>query len=558
MLERLQISNYALIDHLDINFTRGLNIITGETGAGKSIILGAIGLLLGGRADQRVITDPEQKTVVEGAFMINDNQMVADFCAANDIDTALSPLIIRRELSAGGRSRAFINDTPVTITKVQELGLLLIDIHSQHQNQLLSQPAFQLRVIDSLAANADLLADYRKHFDAFRRDLIAYRHTRDAIEADRANADFIEFQLQQLDKLDLSPGELCSLEASVDELQTLADNRRSISEAQRLLSSADGSILDMLSSLRDVCGDIEPLFSPDDKITERLHYCIAELSDIAGSVDSLADSIGSDASELVYTRRRISAIRSAISKAGVADEEALIAHLDTLRSKMARMEEAPALLESLEKKARASKAEAIAAAKLLTASRREAAARFAADLLATASPLGMRNLQVDIKVSPAKLSVNGADEVTFLFAFNKNQAPTQVANAASGGEISRVMLSVKSIVADRIALPTVIFDEIDTGVSGDVAARIGAMLCTMGSGIQVIAITHLPQVAAMGDTHIKVFKVDDAHTTHTRMALLSDAERVGEIAEMLSGNADDAAAIANAKSLFAKNPTFKS
>lgn len=313
----------------------------------------------------------------------------------------------------------------------------------------------------------------------------------------------------------------------------------------------------MLSSLAHHCDDMETLFNPDDKIPERLRSIIDELSDISGSIDSLADSLGDDVADLDYTRRRISAIHSAISKAGVADEDALIAFHNELRAKMQRLEDAPQLLESLEKKARASRAKAVAAAKLLTQSRREAADRFAADLKATATPLGMKNLQVEISIEPAKLSSTGADDVSFLFAFNKNQEPTVVANAASGGEISRVMLSIKSIVADRIALPTVIFDEIDTGVSGDVAARIGTMLHRMGSSLQVIAITHLPQVAAMGHTHLKVYKLDDTDTTHTHIARLSEAERISEIACMLSGSGTDEAACANARALLSQNPFFQ-
>lgn len=557
MLKHLKISNYALIDHIDIQFESGLNIITGETGAGKSIILGALGLLLGGRADQRVISNPEAKTIVEAHFEVAGNRLVEDFCSVNDIEPALSPLIIRRELSAGGRSRAFINDSPATLVKVQELGLLLIDIHSQHQNQLLAQPAFQLRILDSLADNEALLAAYRTCFDAYRHDLRRFRHTKEAIEADTANADFMEYQLAKLAELDPSEGELRSIEESLTEMEALAERREVADEAIELLSSGEQNVVDMLSRVAYQCDKLSDTFAADSNIAERLQSCITELTDISESIQAVADKTPVDASDIDYMHRRASAIRSAISKCGVADEAELVAHYTNLQLKMNRLEEAPELLASLEKKARASRAKAVEAAALLTRSRKKAAEDFGRRLQETAIPLGMKNLRVDISVQPAKLSATGADEVSFLFAFNKNQTPTAVANAASGGEISRVMLSIKSIVADRIALPTVIFDEIDTGVSGDVAARIGTMLHHMGHDMQVITITHLPQVAAMGLSHFKVYKEDDATSTHTRISRLSATERVDEIALMLSGSATEPAARANAEALLRQNPNFE-
>lgn len=557
MLEHLKISNYALIDHIDIRFEGGLNIITGETGAGKSIILGALGLLLGGRADQRVISNPEAKTIIEAYFNVAGNRLVEDFCSANDIEPALSPLIIRRELSAGGRSRAFINDSPATLAKVQELGLLLIDIHSQHQNQLLAQPAFQLRILDSLADNEALIADYRASFDTFRRDLRHYRQTKESIDADSANADFIEYQLSKLSELDPSDGELKTIEEDLAVVEGMADQREAAEEASALLNSGEPNVIDMLNRIAHYCDRLGDALPADSNLPERLQACITELTDISDTVQTIADKYSVDSSELDYMRRRASAIRSAISKCGVADETQLVAYYNDLQAKMNRLEEAPELLASLEKKARVSRAKAVAAAALLSESRKKAAAYFGRRLQETAMPLGMKNLRVDISVEAAKLSPTGADDVSFLFAFNKNQTPTPVANAASGGEISRVMLSIKSIVADRIALPTVIFDEIDTGVSGDVAARIGSMLRQMGHDMQVIAITHLPQVASMGLTHFKVYKEDDAESTHTRIARLSAQERVSEIALMLSGSATEPAARANAEALLRQNPNFE-
>lgn len=558
MLKHLKITNYALINHIDIIFDEGLNIITGETGAGKSIILGALGILLGGRADQRVISNPEYKTIVEGWFEVEGNMLVKQFCEANDIEQVFSPLIIRRELSAGGRSRAFINDSPTTLAKVQELGVLLIDIHSQHQNQLLAQPLFQLSVIDSLASNSALLADYQECFNHYRRDLRAYRKTKEAIDADRANADFLEYQLNKLDKLSPEPGELQNCEDTLAEVESSADTRANALDAVSLLTSGEPNILEMLSRVSDRCADMTDVLPADDKIDTRIQNCITELEDIAETIQSVAGDFAADESEIEYLRKRVRAIRDAISKAGVTDEAELITYYADLQKKMSRLEEAPSLLAELEKKARASRAKAVEAAALLTQSRRKAASEFAALLQTTLIPLGMKNLRVEINVEPAKLSLTGADSVNFLFAFNKNQEPTPAANAASGGEISRVMLAIKSIVAGKISLPTVIFDEIDTGVSGDVAARIGVMLQAMGQNLQVIAITHLPQVAAMGNSHFKVYKEDDNNSTHTHITVLSDAERIDEIALMLSGNAAEPAARANAMALLAHNPSYNS
>lgn len=552
MLETLHISNYALIDSIDIDFRPGFNIITGETGAGKSIILGALALLLGGRADTRTITDTSKKSVIEAAFRIEDNDAIKAYCTENDIECDDTTFIMRRELSPSGRSRAFINDSPVNLTAMHDAGALLIDIHSQHQNQLLAGADFQRRVIDAVAGNNDLLARYSRLYAEFREAMKKFKAAKNALARDRDNADFMEFQLAQLDNLDLHDDELRTLEEEREELSEQTELRSYIIEAADALSEGENNILSQLSRVKDACSEISQLFDSSDDIINRLETARVELSDIADTIsDLMSASSSASPEELGRIESRISSIRSLMRKHNVDSDADLITLHMQLRQRLENLSEAPEILAELEKEARAARRRAMETARTISERRRQAAETFARQLTETAVPLGMKNLRCVIDVQTAEMSATGIDSIEFRFAFNKNQTPTAIAGAASGGEISRLMLSVKSIVAQLFSLPAIIFDEIDTGVSGDVAARIADMMDRMSGKLQVITITHLPQVAARGATHFKVFKTDDESATHTSIVQLSDDRRVDEIALMLSGDSSDEAARANARALLA-------
>ena len=544
MLKSLHISNYALIDSLDIEFDSGLNIITGETGAGKSIIIGALSMLLGGRTDTKAIRREDMKSVIEGMFSLSPSTPLADILKSADVDFDPATCILRREISPGGRSRAFINDTPVNLTLLREVGLHLVDIHSQHQNQLLATPDFQLNVIDALASNQQLLEVYGKLYSSFRDALHKLKDFKAGVERDKANADFMQFQLEQLEELNLHPGELDTLEQSRDQLADSTRGKSLANEALDALKTGDSNILSLIETARDAIADLETFTDSvrNQNLLDRLESASIELNDIAETIETIDASILVDPSELEIADARITEIRAMMRKHGVETESELIAIRDRLEHRLSHLAEADSLALRLETQAKRAKSRARELARTISERRAEAASDFGEKLIETARPLGMKNLQVNIAVEPSELGPTGMDAVEFRFAFNKNQEPIPVGGAASGGEISRIMLSIKSIIANRIELPSIIFDEVDTGVSGDVANRMGLMMLDLAAGLQVIAITHLPQVAAKGKVHFKVFKEDDDLSTHTRMERLTPERRIDELALMLSGSPDDESA----------------
>lgn len=544
MLKSLHISNYALIDSLDIEFDSGLNIITGETGAGKSIIIGALSMLLGGRTDTKAIRREDMKSVIEGTFSLSPSTPLADILKGADVDFDPTTCILRREISPGGRSRAFINDTPVNLTLLREVGLHLVDIHSQHQNQLLATPDFQLNVIDALASNQQLLEEYGKLYSSFREALHKLKVFKAGVERDKANADFMQFQLEQLEELNLHPGELDTLEQSRDQLADSTRGKSLANEALEALKTGDSNILSLIETARDAIADLETYTESvrNQNLLDRLESASIELNDIAETVETIDASILVDPSELEMADARITEIRAMMRKHGVETESELIAIRDRLEHRLSHLAEADSLALRLETQAKRAKSRARELARTISERRAEAARDFGEKLIETGRPLGMKNLQVNIAVEPSELGPTGMDAVEFRFAFNKNQEPIPVGGAASGGEISRIMLSIKSIIANRIELPSIIFDEVDTGVSGDVANRMGLMMLDLAAGLQVIAITHLPQVAAKGKVHFKVFKEDDDLSTHTRMERLTPERRIDELALMLSGSPDDESA----------------
>ena len=552
MLRQLYIRNFTLIDELDITFKPGFSVITGETGAGKSIILGAIGQILGNRADARMVKAGCDKCVIEAHFDLSNYDMEG-FFDDNDIDYEPEDCIIRRELKANGKSRAFINDTPVALTTARELGQQLVDIHSQHQNLLLQKEDFQLNVVDIIAHNSQLLNDYRTLFDGYAKAKAALREKEEECEKDRANEDFLRFQADELVKAQLVDGEQEELEQELETLSHAEDIKGALFDADNLLSGDDRSITQscktMLSRLSDI-GDVYPAIR---QVTERIDSAYIELKDIARDISNLAESIDFDPARLTMANERLDTIYTLQKKHHVESVAELIAIRDNLTARLSDITNSEDMLEDMRRQVEDMHCKATEAAARLTESRQEAARHVTEQLLAQMTSLGMPNARFEIKFETKELAADGADRISYMFSANKNVPLEPIAQVASGGEVARVMLSLKAMISGAVKLPTIIFDEIDTGVSGRVAEMMAQIMRQMGrADRQVISITHLPQIAALGTTHYKVEKTDTDDTTISRMRMLGHDERITEIAQMLSGSNISDAAIENAKSLLEK------
>lgn len=549
MIKTLHISNYALIDRIDITFFPGLNIITGETGAGKSIILGALGLLLGGRADTKVVRDPNVKSVIEATFSADGYTSLQQFCEENDIDWDDDTVILRREISTTGRSRAFINDSPVNLAQLQTAGLFLIDIHSQHQNLLLASPPYQLQVIDSVACNATLNDEFHTLYNSYRQALRQYKQERIALDKARANEEFLRYQYDMLVNASLQPGELEELENERKLLANMAQVKASLQLIGGALTDGDTNADDLVREAAAEASQIASYVDDGEVLADRLEALRVELRDIAATFADADGALSDDPARLDEVEERLNLLYDLLRRQQAETIEQLIEIRDRLANEIKAIDLGDEGLQKSETAAKKAKRAAMEKAEELSASRKAAAQQFAADLKERATPLGMKNLQVEISIKPVQLSATGIDAIEFLFAFNKNQPLMPVGSTASGGEISRLMLSIKSLVAHKMQLPSIVFDEVDTGVSGDVAHRMGALMKDISENIQVIAITHLPQVAAKGNAHFRVFKTDTDSSTITRIELLTPENRIAEIAQMLSGSTIDQAALANARAL---------
>lgn len=542
MLESLHISNYALIDRIDILFHEGFNVITGETGAGKSIILGALSLILGGRADSRVVTDPSSKSIIEAVFTVDGYDALKDYCLQTDIEWDDERCILRREVAPAGRSRAFVNDSPVPLSKLQAVAMRLIDIHSQHQNQLLATPEFQLMVIDTLAGNEHRLKEYSSRYNSLRDAVRRLKAMRQRVEKSKEDEEFTRYQLEQLEELALSQGEQEELENEREVLTNLTAIKNALDRAIASLTGDDTNAVDLIDTAIDACDELDGVLSEEDDVPSRLESAKIEISDIASSLENVNERLAADPGRLEAVEERLNSIYSLCHKHHLNNGDELLILRDNLRAKLRELDNSDDMVAELEKEARRAKALAKETAVEISNSRKEEAQKFSAHLRDTAMPLGMKNLQVDVVVDPADMGPTGIDSVQFMVAFNKNQNLMPVGATASGGEISRLMLSIKTIIASRMSLPSILFDEIDTGVSGDVANRMALMMREISKSIQVTTITHLPQVAAKGDTQYRVYKEDDDHATHTRINQLTPEQRVNAIAEMLGGaTVDDAA-----------------
>lgn len=549
MIQSLHISNYALIDTIDINLHNGLNIVTGETGAGKSIILGALSLLLGGRADNKAIRNHDQKSVIEATFTVRGFNNLKAICEENDIDWDDDTMILRREMTPAGRSRAFVNDCPVNLAMLQQVALSLIDIHSQHQNLLLASHPYQLRVLDSLAGNDARLQHMSEAYGAYRQALKRYKMERRMIEQAKDDEEFMRFQYQRLADAKLQPGEQEELEHERELLVNMAEVKSALTVITSCLTEGEENADQLLRRAADETSQLTDFIDEAESLSERLNALRVEVQDIAESISDYDRSLAAEPGRLDGVEERLNTIYDLERRYKAETVEALIAHRDELKDRLRGIEIGDETLHALEAEAKQAKRHALELAAELSKARHDEAKKFAGMLIERAVPLGMKNLRCEISVKDTELSVTGTDQVEFLFSFNKNQPLLPVGNTASGGEISRLMLSIKSIVADKMQLPSIIFDEVDTGVSGDVANKMGEMMQQIAANIQVLAITHLPQVAAKGSSHYKVYKEDTADRTITRIKQLTTAEREGELALMLSGSAVDETALAAARSL---------
>lgn len=554
MLKKLDIRNFTLIDHLEMALYPGFSVITGETGAGKSIVIGAIGLLLGNRADAKQVKRGCDKCIIEATFdlSIYHSDVLKDFFEDNDLDYEPEECLLRREVNANGKSRAFINDTPVTLALMRELGEQLIDVHSQHQNLLLSKEDFQLNVVDIIARDRQQLADYRAAFAEYRSAQRRLEELREQIATSRDNEDFLRFQQKELSEANLASGEQEQLEQEAELMSHAEDIKRALHEADYGLSGDDTGIVNLTRSIAAQLRSVADVYPEAQELAERLESCFVELKDISQEIASKVDDVEYDPQRFNLITQRLDTIYTLQQKFHVQTVDELLDRLNGINAQLDNIDNSDEELQELERSVEKLHAVCVEKAGVLTDMRRKSATVVEQELSKLLVPLGIPKVRFKVDVSPADLSTNGADKVMFLFSANSSTDMQPVSQMASGGEIARVMLSLKAMISKAIGLPTIIFDEIDTGVSGRVAEQMAHIMRDMGkANRQVICITHLPQIAAAGTTHYKVAKQETEQGTVSTMTQLSDEQRITEIAQMLSGSDVSQAAVDNAKSLLA-------
>ena len=552
MLTQLHISNYALIEALDIDFEQGMTIITGETGAGKSIIIGALGVLLGGRGDAKSIRNPEKKAVIEAHFNIKAYDL-EKFFADNDIEYFADECIVRRELHPNGRTRVFVNDSPASVSTLRDLAMQLVDIHSQHSNLLLSQPAYQLAVIDSMAANQQEKAVYEQSYASYLALSRELKELQSQFDKSKAEEDYIRFQVQSLEAMKLQKGEDAELESLEKKLSNLSEIKESLWAVINLLDGEEVSVINNLKEALRNLSHASNLYDELGDLPSRMDSALIDIRDIFSSVNDLQEGLDMDPSELDNVQNRLNDIYTLERKHNVSSVDELIAICEEYSNKLQLIDNSDELIKQKEKELAQAQKDMMSCAKLLSDTRKAAAKQFASLLQPMAVDLGMKNIVFDVQFSEVAAGANGIDSVEFCAAFNKQQALMPISSTASGGEISRLMLCIKTIIARTMNLPTIIFDEVDTGVSGGVASKIGDMMKSLSEKIQVISITHLPQVAAVADSHKRVSKSDVGDSTVTTLETLSQDERVLELARMLSGKNVGEEAMQNARALMGLN-----
>ena len=549
MLKQLYIRNFTLIDELDIELRPGFSVITGETGAGKSIILGAIALLLGQRADSKTIKQGADRCVIEAHFDLTRYQLKS-FFDDNDIDYDASDCIIRRELTAAGKSRAFINDVPVALSMLKELGDMLVDVHSQHQNLLLGKQDFQLEVVDTIAKDQELLADYHTLYADYHEKQQQLKTLQEEMERNRQNLDFMQFQYEELSNAQLVEGEQEELEQQCDTMTHCEDIKTALYETQNNLSADEQGVLSLLRKSYSAIQSITKVYPAAEEWTERLESTQIELKDIAQDIEARLDAIDFDPAELERISQRLDKLYDLQKKYHVETIGELIQMHDDLKRQLSQIENSDETLAALQNEIKTLKEKSQKKANQLTKFRQKAAKDIEREMRERLVTLGMPNVRFEVMIQQEDLHKNGQDNVAFLFSANTSSPLQPISQVASGGEIARVMLSLKAMISGAVKLPTIIFDEIDTGVSGKIAERMAEIMQEMGANDrQVISITHLPQIAALGITHYRVSKLETATGTTSQMQMLSQEERIHEIAQMLSGSDISAAAIQNAKEL---------
>lgn len=549
MLKQLYIRNFTLIDELDIELRPGFSVITGETGAGKSIILGAIALLLGQRADSKTIKQGADRCVIEAHFDLTRYQLKS-FFDDNDIDYDASDCIIRRELTAAGKSRAFINDVPVALSMLKELGDMLVDVHSQHQNLLLGKQDFQLEVVDTIAKDQELLADYHTLYADYHEKQQQLRALQEETERNRQNLDFMQFQYEELSNAQLVEGEQEELEQQCDTMTHSEDIKTALYETQNNLTADEQGVLSLLRKSYSALQSITKVYPNAEEWTERLESTQIELKDIAQDIEARLDAIDFDPAELERINQRLDKLYDLQKKYHVETVGELIQIHDDLKHQLSQIENSDETVAALQNDIKTLKEKSQKKADQLTKLRQKAAKDIEREMRERLVTLGMPNVRFEVMIQQEDLHKNGQDNVAFLFSANTSSPLQPISQVASGGEIARVMLSLKAMISGAVKLPTIIFDEIDTGVSGKIAERMAEIMQEMGANDrQVISITHLPQIAALGTTHYRVSKLETASGTTSQMQMLSQEERIHEIAQMLSGSDISAAAIQNAKEL---------
>lgn len=559
MLQKLTIHNYALIDNLEINFDKGLNILTGETGAGKSIILGALSLILGQRAESRYFFNQQKKCVIEGSFKIAGFHLNS-FFEENDLDYD-GETVLRREISSDGKSRAFINDTPVNLTLIKNFGERLIDIHSQHATREINDPDFQLLVVDGVAGHQSLLSDYQTKYKAYRKSLTQLQQLIETNDKAKADLDYYQFQFDELDKAGIAADEQESLEKELYALNNAEEIKRNLSGAFYLMQDGDASAIIQLRDAGQQLATIEKFTPEVEELHERLKSTLIELKDIAAEVEIIELRTVTNDTRAEEVNTRLSLLYNLQKKHRVNDNAELLKIQEDLSEKIAQAVFGDEAVEKLQKQIAANRQQLEEIAAELSANRKAAIPVITQKVLANLSEMGMVNSVLEIEQTEvpqppkagaeagAALGPNGVDTIRFMFSANKGHALADMSKVASGGELSRLMLSIKSIIAEYTALPTIIFDEIDTGVSGEVANKVGHVMERLSQNLQVITITHLPQIAGKGQSHYFVYKDDSEAITKTRIKKLNEEERVLEIAKMLSGDKPGESALQNAREL---------
>ncbi len=553
MLKQLYIQNFTLIDEINILFHPGFSVITGETGAGKSIILGALGLLKGNRADTKQIRQGEERCVIEAHFDIRQYDL-KDFFLENDLDDDPHDCILRREININGKSRAFINDTPASLSVMKDLGERLIDIHSQHQNLLLNKEDFQLHVVDILTKDEDTLRKYQESYQNYKKEQTILEEMIAKVSKDQENEDYLRFQLQELSDAQLSEGEQEVLEQEISTLEHAEEIKSALYLSQNLISNESNGIIETLNQVSQQLQKIEQIYTPVQEISQRMESCYIEMKDLLQEITAQGEQVSYNPQQLEQSQARLDTINSLEHKYHVTSITELIAYQQKIQEQINLLDHSDEEIQKQKDIVAKLLDNCTQQAERLTTIRKKAAKTIESEMKARLVPLGIPKINFKVDIKPKELSSNGKDSVSFLFSANTNSPLSPVSQVASGGEIARVMLSLKAMISGAVKLPTIIFDEIDTGVSGSVAEKMAHIMDEMGNNHrQVISITHLPQIAALGKNHYKVSKTETPNGTISNMTPLNEQQRIEEIAQMLSGSNITKAALANARELLNVN-----